>query len=111
MTTTSGDPGGDEEPDGGGNFDPAALCAEQACEIMAGERARHFDPDLLDVFLLSLDEMLHHCAHGLPVVGGRQTDATERPLQLWAGPPVAVVLAGRRPDRGRAARPRRCRTG
>lgn len=35
-----------------------ALPAEQACEIMAGERGRHFDPDLLDVFLRSLDEML-----------------------------------------------------
>ena len=35
-----------------------ALPADQACEIMAGERGRHFDPDLLDVFLLSLDEML-----------------------------------------------------
>jgi putative two-component system response regulator len=35
-----------------------ALPAEQACEIMAGERARHFDPDLLDVFLTLLDEML-----------------------------------------------------
>lgn len=36
----------------------SALPIEQACEIMVGERARHFDPDLLDVFLLSLDEML-----------------------------------------------------
>jgi putative two-component system response regulator len=35
-----------------------ALPVERACEIMVGERARHFDPDLLDVFLLSLDEML-----------------------------------------------------
>ena len=32
--------------------------AEQACGIMACERGRHFDPDLLDLFLLSLDEML-----------------------------------------------------
>jgi putative two-component system response regulator len=36
----------------------AARPVEQALEIMAGERARHFDPDLLDVFQGSIDDML-----------------------------------------------------
>jgi putative two-component system response regulator len=36
----------------------AARPVEQALEIMADERARHFDPDLLDVFLDSIDDMI-----------------------------------------------------
>ncbi|MCR5881997.1 HD domain-containing protein [Rhizobacter sp. J219] len=34
----------------------AALPAAQAREIMAAERGRHFDPELLDVFLEAFDE-------------------------------------------------------
>ncbi|HZI38363.1 MAG TPA: HD domain-containing phosphohydrolase, partial [Acidimicrobiia bacterium] len=88
----------------------AARTVEQALEIMADERARHFDPDLLDVFQDSIDDMLAiRAAHPDPVPATALTRvliAESRPMfadalvRLLAGSPgisisgVVATLAG-----------------
>jgi putative two-component system response regulator len=61
----------------------AARPVEQALEIMADERARHFDPDLLDVFQASIDDMI------------AIRDAHPDPVPSTA--PIRVLIAESRP--------------
>jgi putative two-component system response regulator len=60
----------------------SALPTERACEIMTSERARHFDPDLLDVFTKSIDDML--------LIREAHPDLAPPPA------PTAGMVAGRR---------------